>query len=645
MIICFIIFFGCQLMLTAQEHICKHHFIAEHRMHLRSQSESIVAFNDYDLKYHRFNWFINPDVYYISGSVFSIFEVSADSFSEILFELASSLTIDSVLYKQQKIAFTHDASEILTLTLPQPLMKGSLDSVEVFYHGIPGNTGMGSFVKDLHNGHSVIWTLSQPYGSKDWWPCKQTLNDKIDSIDVIVTTTLGNVVASNGLLIREDTIGGHTLFHWKHRYPIAAYLIAIAITNYERVSDWVVTGSDSMEIQNFIYPENLAGFRENIRNTVAIMEWMIELFGPYPFDREQYGHAQFSRNGGMEHQTMSFMGHFSRMLVSHELAHQWFGDKLTCHSWSDIWLNEGFATFIDGLADQRFGTEEEYRRLKKARIESITSLPEGSVFVFATDTMNVARVFNYRLSYQKGAMVLNKIRYILGDTVFYQAVRNYLNDPALAYGYASTTDIIYHLEKESGKNLTSFFQQWIYNQGYPSYDIKWYPVKKHISFIIEQTQSHPSVDFFELPLSIRVEGVQHDTLLIFDHQFSGQEFHVDLDFEAVNVIFDPEYDIISANNKVLKRKIETDDEDWIILFPNPATQQLNVIFLKTFALQSLRIADSYGRTVFVEEFDGKPMNEGSRIQQRIGELRPGYYLLEVKSVDQVARKAFVKMGK
>lgn len=640
----FFLLLACHFMLSAQEHICKHHFVAEQGTSFRNQTESIAAYNDYDLKYHRFKWFVNPDVYFIEGSVFSAFEVKADTFSNIIFELSDSLSVDSVLYHNQKCTFIHGTDDILNIKLPLSLIKGTFDSVEVFYHGAPANTGMGSFVKDFHEDHSVIWTLSQPYGSKDWWPCKHSLNDKIDSIDVIVTTTQGNVVASNGVLIREDTAGGFTTFHWKHRYPVAAYLIAFAVTNYDRFSDWVVQGNDSFEILNYIYPEDVSGFRENIRNTVPIMEYLIELFGAYPFEKEKYGHAQFSRNGGMEHQTMSFMGHFSRMLVSHELAHQWFGDKVTCHSWSDIWLNEGFATFIDGLADQRFGKADDYRNLKELRIESITSLPDGSVYVHGNDTLNVARVFSYRLSYQKGAMVLNMLRYMLGDSVFFAAVRNYINDSKLSYNYAMTDDLKYHLEKESGKDLEDFFQKWIYNQGYPSYEIKWYPVKKHITFVVSQTQSHLSVDFFDLPLTIRVEGDQHDTTLVFDHQYSGQEFHVDLDFEPVSVLFDPEYDIISANNKVLKRKIEVDDEDGIILFPNPATEHLTVVFLKNFPLVSLRIADMFGRTLLVEEFDGTPMNEGSRLRQRVGELRPGYYLLEVRTADQVARKAFVKVN-
>ena len=151
--------------------------------------------------------------------------------------------------------------------------------------------------------------------------------------------------------------------------------------------------------------------------------------------------------GGMEHTTMSFMGSWSRGLIAHELAHQWFGNKITCGSWEDIWLNEGFATYLDGLVYENFDGQDVFSQWRKAVVNSVTSSPSGSTFV--TDTTSVSRIFNSRLSYRKGAMILHMLRYKIGDDNFFQGVKNYLADPTLAYSYAKTEDLQRHLEATS----------------------------------------------------------------------------------------------------------------------------------------------------------------------------------------------------
>lgn len=599
---------------------------------------------NYDLKYHRFSWFLDPKQYFISGEVMSVFSIVDDSTNFIEFELTNSLQVDSVIYQAKKAAIIHKPGGILRISFTNYLKKKFLDSVIVFYHGQPESNGMGSFVKDIHNSNvPVIWTLSQPYGSRDWWPCKHSLNDKVDSIDVFIKTTKGNIAASNGVLISENTDSLYYYCHWKHRYPIAAYLIAVAVTNYDRFSDWVFYNNKTLEILNYIYPEDVTTFRSNIAHTVDVMLFFIEKFGFYPFDTEKYGHAQFGRNGGMEHQTMSFMGHFSEMLVSHELAHQWFGDYITCNSWQDIWLNESLATFCDGITTERFQTKESYLTLLKNRINAITSEPNGSVFVPAADTNSVSRVFNYRLSYQKGAMVLSMLRFMMGDSSFFLALRNYLNDPALRFSYSKTDDIQKHMEAVYHNNLDEFFDSWIYKEGYPSYHITYYQVKNHLKIKINQEQSHHSVDFFKLQLPILVKGLYQDTLLLLDNTYNGQIFDVNLAFEADTLFFDPEYKLITSKNIITKKKVIDDEYEGVLVFPNPTFNQLYFQFTEPSYLKNVLVLDAVGNLIYHsgELNVGVTAGEIYHADFWDNKLKNGLYFIRIETSEMIFVRRFV----
>jgi aminopeptidase N len=595
--------------------------------HLTMQQRAVEASMDnYDLKYHFFDWFIDPDTLYIEGKVTSYFVPKTTDFNKMVFELSRYLLVDSIIYNGQRLQYTHETAYFLEIDLPFVLQMGKLDSIKVYYHGGPEQNGSGSFVKDYHDTASVIWTLSEPYGSRDWWPCKHVLNDKIDSIDVYVKTTAGNRVASNGVLVADSTAGQFAYFHWKHRYPIAAYLIAVAVTNYESLSFWVTEGADSLEILNYVYPEDVTNFYTDIAQTVPIMELFIEKYGAYPFEKEKYGHAQFGRNGGMEHQTMSFMGHFSGGLVAHELAHQWFGNKVTCQSWSEIWVNESFATFSDAMYYEYFRDYDDFIDLKKDRIRSITHYDGGSIYVYGNDTNSVSRVFSYRLSYQKGSMVLYMLRLKLGDSLFFKSIQSFLQDPDLAYDYASTEDIRYHFEQVSGMDLKEFFDDWIYGQGYPSYTVHVYPVKQHVSVVINQDQSHSSADFFELPVPIRFVGPYGKTkTIVFDHSYDGQLFEVDLGFEPDSFVFDPEYNLISKNNKMEIHNLAIDEDKYALLFPNPVEDQLYIQFMNYDVVKRIRIYNQLGQLMREEYFDDLEVSPGMKISRDVSDLFDGMY--------------------
>lgn len=597
--------------------------------------------NNYDLKYHRLEWFLDPNVNYIDGSVTSYFEPTTEGFQQINFNLATALTVTEVLYHGQAITFNHTDEALLEISLPQTIPSGQLDSVKIVYEGAPMHTGFGSFRKGItHEGNPIIWTLSEPFGAKDWWPCKLDLNDKIDSIDVIVSSPLPYRVASNGLLVSETQVGSGAIYHWKHRYPITAYLIAVAVADFEVYSNFVpVDNGPDIEVLNYVYPEKLEQAMAATPSTVEMMQLFNELFGLYPFADEKYGHAQFGFGGGMEHQTMSFMGGWSHALQAHELAHQWFGDKVTCGSWQDIWLNEGFATYLEGLTyENGLGTTGWYDWLQ-GRINKVTEQPDGSVWV--QDSTNINQIFSGRLSYAKGGMLLHMLRWKMGDEVFFQALRNYLNDPELAFGYAKTENLKAHLESQSESDLTPFFEDWFYGEGYPSYQINWWSENESIQVHIQQTTSHPSVDFFEMPVPIQFSGQGQDSIVVFDHTFSGQQFSVALPFEPEEVVFDPELWIVSKDNSVSNSVVSTADLDLLAnkiqTYPNPARGFITLSFEDWPLLpQKLRIINLTGQSVI--EVD-RPTWQNTI---SISTLPAGIYLIEIPSIHGKLWAKFVK---
>jgi aminopeptidase N len=598
------------------------------------QFEESQNYADYDLIYQRMEWQVNPAVYYISGKVTSVFKSKTNALAEIEFDLHAEMIVDSILQNNQPATYSHGQNKLI-IKLNQTLPENETDSLTIFYQGEPGNSGFGSFVQSTHRDVPIIWTLSEPYGALDWWPCKQSLSDKIDSIDIIVTTPEQYRTASNGLLVSENTQNGLRKMHWQHRYPIATYLVAIAVTNYINYSDFVDLGDGrQIEIQNFIYPEYEATARANTPKTIEIMEFYNELAGEYPFAAEKYGHAQFGWRGGMEHQTMSFMGSFGFELVAHELAHQWFGNFITLGSWQDIWLNEGFATYLTGLAYERLMDEYWWKRWRRLNMERIVSEPDGSVYV--NDTLNVGRLFSSRLSYSKGAYLLHMLRWLLGDEVFFQAVRNYFEDPEVTNGFARTSQVINHFEAAGDTSLTEFFNDWFYREGYPVYAAQFENnTSQQLEITLSQTPSHESVTFFEMPVPVRVYNSSQtdsaDYRLI--HTHNNQKFIVEPGFEVAKLKIDPEYWLVSKKAEIVSVH-EKINQDEISVYPNPFTREIFLSKNDRQKIENIGLFSPSGKLVQTLNSRQNTFN--------LNNLPSGIYFLRIQIRDTIIEKKIVK---
>ena len=575
-----------------------------------------------DVTYYKCYWFVDPSQNFISGNVQINFKSVSSNVDTLFVDLSNSLVCDSIFFHQHAISFLHQNNKLLIPT--QGVL--SIDSITIYYHGIPSTSGFGSFKQGTHQGSPIIWTLSQPFGASDWWPCKNTLNDKADSIDVLIDVPSDMVAVSNGVLLSQQQNGAKKIYHWKHQFPVATYLIAFAVTNYSLIEFNIPFDTTNTIIQNYVYPEDSTLASSQVLKIIPTMQLFDSLFGVYPFYKEKYGQAQFGWGGGMEHQTISFLNNFGNELVAHELAHHWFGDKVTCNSWEDIWLNEGFATYLSGLPYEYYYPSNYWLQFKKGKINSVTSLKWGSVK--CTDTTSVGRIFNSRLTYNKGAMILHQLRFVIGDQAFFTALRNYLNDSSLAFKNASTSNLKYHFESASGVNLDDYFNSWYEGQGYPSYKIVWSQLNNQISLNCSQTTSDSSVSFFKLPVPIQLVGANKDTIIILDNTFNYQNFALDISFKVDTIIINPNADIITAQSVARSQKQENISQFYFSVIPNPVSDVIKINFNQLQNNFEIQLLDMNGKLVVNQKYP-----EAQFIQIPASSINAGVYFIKATGKD------------
>lgn len=580
---------------------------------------------NYDLQYQRMDVSLDPAVKNISGSVTSHFKPT-QNMGSIYFDLSNTLTVSQVKYHGANItSFQQLSTKEIKIDFPASIPANTLDSLTIYYSGVPSSAN-SAFSTGLQSGTPVLSTLSEPYGAQDWFPTKQSLNDKIERFDFKITTPNAYSVAANGKLMSETSLpNNQKLTFWRTMYPTPAYLIALSITNFVKLTDTI--GNPPFPFLNYIYPstQTVASNMTNIDWTKQIMNTFETYFGEYPFRNEKYGHMEYMYGGGMEHQTMSSMGGWGKTLIAHELAHQWFGDKVTCGAWNDIWLNEGFATFGEHLAYEKLiMSNAEFLNYLQSQISYITGSVGGSVYIPDSGLSNVNRIFDSRLTYAKGGYVLRMLKWILGDTAFYQALKEYHARPALAYNYVRTSDFNASLLQSTGKDFTEFFNDWVTGEGYPTYTIKWQQSGNQTLFKVSQTQSSSTVSFFEMPLPIKVNGTGGQTAyLVLNNTSNNQYFQEAVSFPIASVQFNYEYQILEKNSTVTQDNtlsVFSVEKESFGLYPNPAKNEL---FLK-----GIHKAADFS----IHAIDGKLVKQGIYQPGKtigISDLVPGAYIFTV----------------
>ena len=592
---------------------------------------SNALLDKYDVSFYYLDLQVENNSIYLSGKVTTLAQPTVAVLDTFAFELSAEMSVDSVYINGIARTFQH-SNDLATVPLVTPIPLGSFFTVEVVYHGTPPTGGGFSGISTDYNSQydkNVTWTVSEPYSAKDWWPTKQDLQDKIDSVWVFITTSPVNKAGSQGLLTGITTMpNGKLRYEWKSNYPIDYYLISLAVADYQEYNIYAYPEGtdDSVFIQNYIYnhPDCLPNHQAGIDQTVGFIGLFSDLFGLYPFIDEKYGHCLTEFAGGMEHQTMTTLGHFSFSLVAHELGHMWFGDKVTCATWSDIWINEGFATYSDYLAHSFLSTPYYDSLWLKIRHDQVKSQPGGSVYVPPEDLGNVGRIFSGRLSYSKGSLLLHMIRFELqDDDLFFDVLETYVEE----YGDSVATGDNFRewLEYKSGKDFTDFFDQWYYGEGYPVYDIVWHQGGDNLTIMSTQTSSIEVTPLFKMtvPYKLYFNDETDTTLLLFqDANLNLYNIPVSKTIDSIQV--DPEQWILHKLNSI---SIGIEDPESSVHFtigPNPAKDRFQTFFSNPSKnLITLYISDLTGRIIREETF------QCFTHMVDVGEIPAGIYLVSI----------------
>jgi aminopeptidase N len=543
--------------------------------------------SQYDANYYHLDINAERTNKNVSGHVRELITVTAANFDTFMVELYNTHTIDSSFINGVMTAPTRVGDAVYYI-LPSVLPAGSMVDATIYYHGTCPTVN-GSAIGDGFNngtsgswGNQVTWSLSEPYAAYEWFPCKQFLTDKLDSSSVFVTTDSTNKVGSNGLLKNVVVVGNKKRYEWKNSHPIDYYLISVAIAKYVDYSIYAHPAgmTDSVLVQNYVYdnPATLSNFQATIDQTPELIEYFSDIYGLYPFADEKYGHCMAPFSGGMEHQTMTSLGFFDFTLIAHELAHQWFGDNVTCKTWNDIFANESFAAYSEQLALEHFDPTNAPGNMLQVHT-NVMSQPGGSVY--CDDTTDVNRIFSSRLSYDKGAAIIHTLRFVLDDdTLFFNILKTYQNQ--YHNGTAGIQEFKTVAETLSGLNLTQFFTQWIYGEGYPTFTVRWNQVGNTFLLKSTETVSMSSVTpLFITPLQYKLTRSIGDTIIRVDQNIAIENYSLTVGGTVTNISIDP-------NNWVLNHGTVTHDASMVglneneqlathlFVFPNPAKDRLTV---------------------------------------------------------------------
>lgn len=539
----------------------------------------------FDVKHYTIDIAINDSTQYIEGTVTIILESLLEGLASIDINADTILSVGYVgLSGTGAVPFSREG-DVLTADLSTPLYAGEEASIEVQFEGYAASAiNPGIFFRE-YDGMIVIFSLSEPWSSRSWWPCKDYPDDKA-TFDLNFSVPSYMTAASNGeyLGYTEETRWGrpYRRYSWRENYEMSTYLASISATDYTVLTEyWEYSPGDSMIITNYVPPGRLWQAEEDLNIAVPALDFFSSIYGLYPFVEEKYGVSLVNIGGGMEHQTLTSYGiyfvrgdHYYDWIYIHELSHQWFGDLITCENWEDIWLNEGWASYSEALWEEHLGGEQALRSYMQGK--DTEESWNGPVL---RDPFNTNPNYYFDLVvYHKAAWILHMFRHIAGDSVFFDMAKGYASDPRFRFSTANTSQFVSVCEDYYGAPLDWFFDPWLTREDRPSYEWSWdcYPAGGDTVVSISVTQA-PG-DAYVMPVDFRIETRRGniDTILWVDE--AAESFLISAGAMVTSVELDPGGWILCDKSSVVTDAVIPAPTYLSQNYPNPFNPSTTIPF-------------------------------------------------------------------
>jgi aminopeptidase N len=503
---------------------------------------SQVPNNGIDVQHYTFNIFLNDSNNIIRGEA-EITTKFTKPVDQVVFDLVSKndegngMTVKAVNKNGAAINFSQEGQHLI---IDEKAKTGEEKIYNISYEGIPAD---GLIIHKNKFGERVFFGDNWPNRAHNWLPCNDHISDKA-TVDFIVTAPDHYQVVSNGKKIEESNLAGHLkLTHWKETVAVPTKVMVIGgadfAVNY-------IGDIDCIPVSSWIFPQEKDSGFAHYSIAKNILKWYKNHIAPYPF--EKLANVQSKTIfGGMENASCIFYFENSvdsktlESLMAHEIAHQWFGDNATEKDWPDLWLSEGFATYMTDLYfENKYGidTLKSLMRTERHQVLNFYNKQKKPV-VDTSEKNNLMKLLNAN-SYQKGAWVLHMLRRKVGDTLFWKSIRQYYQ--TYKGSNANTRDLQKIFENVTHQNLQQFFDQWLFNAGQPMLNISWNynSGKKILSLKIEQTQDH----LFEFPLQIAFKENNQTIFKTFEIKNKLTQKNIPLTMKQTEIILDPNVNLL-----------------------------------------------------------------------------------------------------
>jgi len=468
---------------------------------------------------------------------------------------AVDFKIRSVRQKGRALKYDYDNRK-LTVHFPRRLRAGARVEIAVAYRVTKPKLGMYFIGPDSKYRRKPVqvWTQGEDEYARYWFPCHDSPQDRTTT-EVVATVPRKMTAVSNGRLVQKSVRGGKAVFHWKQEIPHATYLVTLAVGVFSEIKDdW-----RGRPVLYYCPPGREDDARRAFGKTPKMMEFFSRSIGvPYAYPKYAQVAALDFIYGGMEntsattqtaltlHDERAHLDFSSDPLVAHELAHQWFGDLLTCRDWAHAWLNESFATYFEAL----------FKEFDMGADEFAYELHQNADAYFAEDREHyrrpiVTKVYKLptdlfdRHLYEKGSLVLHMIRRHLGDRDFWRSIRAYVSKHKGQV--VETQNLLDAIQSATGRNLAAFFDQWVFKGGHPEYKVRYWWDARTRTACVRVVQTHATNDetgLFSLPVTFAFKTGRGEKRFTETVEKKAHLFKFKLESAPTMVLFDPDHTIL-----------------------------------------------------------------------------------------------------